>query len=220
MNAGIHCSHCGAPLLEMPSRGTDCPHCGQPILEKTIPSHSACRVLTAAQAEAACQAHHSHPQNLRTLGAVDLATRELEREKLTGVAPGDDALARQQQVARIAQRLADPTERKTAALQAAWGAALAGEDYLPYLCLLHWARLEEIAAHAEYSGVRHVRLVASGPGGHSCAACERMDGQVMGIESESENPTLPVQRCTCSASGPEQTGFCLCYYEPVFDDEL
>lgn len=85
--------------------------------------------------------------------------------------------------------------------------------------LLHWARLEEIAAHAERVAVHHVRIVASGPGGRCCAACGRMDGQVMVIESESTNPTLPVQGCTCTASGPDQTGSCLCYYEPVFDDE-
>ncbi len=87
----------------------------------------------AAAAEAARQAYHGHQQDLRTLGAVDLA----EREKSKLVAPSGEALARQQLLECIAQRSAEPYERKIAALQAAWGAALADEDYLPYLCLLH-----------------------------------------------------------------------------------
>ena len=91
----------------------------------------------AEAGEAARQAYHGHQQDLRTLGTVDLAERELEKEKSKLVAPSGEALARQQLLECIAQRSADPYERKIAALQAAWGAALADEDYLPYLCLLH-----------------------------------------------------------------------------------
>ncbi len=200
MNAGVHCPYCDAQLPEVPLRGMGCRHCGQPILDKTSPS--------------------SRPLDLQTLGVVDLADRELERERSNRLAPGDNPLAEQQRVERIAQRSADPSERKMAALQAAWGAALAGEDYLPYLCFLHWARLEEIAARAAHAGVHHVRIVASGPGGCCCAACERMDGLVLNIASESENPTLPIQGCTCTGAGPDQAGFCLCYYELASDDEL
>ncbi len=225
MNAGVHCAYCDAHVLKGPSRKRVCRHCGQPIFVELDPSDRSRRVMTAAQAEVAeapCQACHDHQQDLRTLGgAIDLAERELERDKSKILAPSGEAPASQQLMERIAQRSADPHERKVAALQAAWGAALAGDDdYVPYLCLLHWAQLEEIATHAERSDVHHVRIVASGPGGHGCAACGRLDGQVMTIESERTNPTLPVPGCTCTASGPDQTGFCLCYYEPVFDDEL
>ncbi len=224
MNASVHCPYCDAHLSKMPSREVECRHCGQPTFGKITPSDRSRRLMTAAtQAEAAevtWQDYRGFQQDLRTLGAVDLAERELERRKSRPAAPSADAFARKRLLERIAQRSADPYERKMAALQAAWGAALAGDDdYLPYLCLLHSAQLEEIAAHAEHLGVRHVRIVASGPGGHCCAACERMDGQEMTIESESTNPTLPVPGCACTPSGPDQAGFCLCYYEPVFDHE-
>ncbi len=220
MNAGVHCPYCDAQLAEVPSRSIGCRHCGKPILDENIPSSRPQRVRTAAQAVSVWQACHGHPHDLQTLGVVDLAERELERKKSNRVAPGDNTLAEQQRVERIAQRSADPSERKAAALQAAWGAVLAGENYSPYLCFLHWARLDEIATRAEHAGVQHVRIVASGPGGRCCAACERMDGQIMVIESESASPTLPVQGCTCTGAGPDQAGFCLCYYELVSDDEL
>ncbi len=116
--------------------------------------------MTVAQAASASQTNHVHQLDLRTLGTADLAKRELEREKSRREAPSDSALARQQLVERIAQCSADPSERKMAALHAAWGAALAGEDYWPYLCLLHWARLEEITADAERLGV-HTRFESS-----------------------------------------------------------
>ena len=220
MNAGVHCPCCDAHLPEVPSGSPGCRHCGQPLHLETTPSDRPRRVMTVAQAESASQTNHGHPLDLRTLGTVDLAKRELERVKSRREAPSDSALARQQLVERIAQCSADPSERKMAALHAAWGAALAGEDYWPYLCLLHWARLEEITADAERLGVHQVRIIASGPGSHCCAACERVDGQVIAIESEAQNPSLPIPGCTCTASGPDQTGFCCCYYEPVFDDEL
>ncbi len=133
MNAGVHCAYCDAHLPKGPSRKTECRHCGQPIFIELSPSDRSRRVMTTAQAEVAetpCQACHDHQQDLRTLGAVDLAERELEREKSKLVAPSGEALARQQLLERIAQRSADPYERKIAALQAAWGAALAGEDLL------------------------------------------------------------------------------------------
>ncbi len=222
MNASVHCPYCDAHLPKMPSRRNRCGHCGQPTFAENPRGK---RLMTAPPrtevAEAAWHVEHGYQQGLGKLGAVDLAKRELERQKIRSAAASADALAGQRLLARIAQRSADPYERKMAALQAAWGAALAGDDdYLPYLCLLHSAQLGEIAAHAEHLGVRRVRIVASGPGGHCCAACERMNGREMTIESESTNPTLPVSECGCTASGPDQTGFCLCYYEPVFDHEL
>ena len=222
MNAAIHCPYCNAQLPKMPSPKTGCPHCGQPTFVQMIPSERSRRPMTAAAqaetAEVAGHACHDYRLGLGTLGVVDLAERELERQESRSAAPRGGAPGRQRLLARIAQRSADPYERKMAALQAAWGAALAGDDdYLPYLCLLHSAQLEEIAAHAEPLGVRRVRIVASGPGGHCCAACERISGQEMTIESESTNPSLPVPGCVCTASGQDQTGFCLCYYEPIFD---
>ena len=224
MNASVHCPYCDAHLPKMPSRRNRCGHCGQPTFVEIPSFERSKRRMTPPRTEAdeaAWRAEHGYQQGLGALGAVDLAERELERQKIRSAAPSADALTRQRLLERIAQRPADPYERKMAALQAAWGAALAGDDdYLPYLCLLHSAQLEEIAAHAEHLGVRRVRIVASGPGGHCCPACERMNGREMTIESESTNPTLPVPGCTCTPSGPDQAGFCLCYYEPVFDQAL
>ncbi len=225
MNASVDCPYCDAHLPRMLSRKMACRYCGQPTSVKITRSDRSKRLMTAAaQVEAAKVARRDdrgYQQDLRTLGTVDLAQRELERRKSRSAAPTAEAFARRRLLERIAQGSADPYERKMAALQAAWGAALAGDDdHLPYLCLLHSAQLEEIAAHAGRLGVRHVRIVASGPGGHCCAACKRMDGQVIAIESESTNPNLPVPGCACTPSGPAQTGFCLCYYEPVFDHEL
>ena len=157
---------------------------------------------------------------MQTLGAVDLADRERERETNKRGVPVDDALPRQPSADRIAQRLTDPYERKMAALQAAWGAALGGEDFAPYLRLLHSARLQDIVARSPDPGAHRVRIVASGPGGDCCAACRQMDGKVVAIGSESAKPNLPVAGCTCTASGPGENGFCLCYYEPVPEDEL
>ena len=219
MSAGVRCPHCDEELTVAPSRSTGCHHCGQPIPAETNPSKHSQPVMKPAQPETASQTPDERRQDLRTLGTVNLAQRERERQTSKRSVPVDDAPTKQPSAERISQRSTDPYERKMAALQAAWGAALQGEDYSPYVSLLHSARLEEIIARTQRLGVRHVRIVASGPGGDCCTACHQMDGQVVAIESESTSPSLPVRGCTCTASGPVRRGFCLCYYEPVLDDK-
>jgi hypothetical protein len=69
-------------------------------------------------------------------------------------------------------------------------------------------------------GFSHVRIVANSPGGRCCHSCTAMDGKILSLRNEEASPTLPVADCTCTPYPDAQTGFCLCYYDPVFDDEI
>lgn len=110
-------------------------------------------------------------------------------------------------------------QEKMKALQTAWSAAKKDTDYHPYLELLNQKQLEEIAAELDL-GIKHVRIVSSGPRGRVCSECKQMDGQVFSLASEMRNPHLPNKTCKCTGYNDHQTGFCLCYYEVVFEDEL
>lgn len=110
-------------------------------------------------------------------------------------------------------------ETKMLALKGAWVAACAEENYILHLRQLHIEQIREIAEDA-HIGINHVRIVAIGPGGRCCAACTAMNGKVLSLKMEQLLPTLPLAGCTCTAYNDRQFGFCLCYYEPVFDDEL
>lgn len=105
------------------------------------------------------------------------------------------------------------------ALKSAWDAAKAGFEYTPHLRELHLCQLMQIDGY-EDMGINHVRIVASGPGGRICLACNELGGKILSLGVELENPSLPRQGCLCTAYEDHQTGFCLCYYECVFDDEL
>lgn len=110
-------------------------------------------------------------------------------------------------------------QEKMEALEAAWGAARQGTDYRPFLELLNRKQLEEIASESSLD-IKHVRIVSSGPGGRICPACKELDDHVYSITSEMKKPHLPNKSCTCTGYNDNQTGFCLCYYEVVFEDEL
>lgn len=105
------------------------------------------------------------------------------------------------------------------ALQAAWDAARNDSDFYPSLVLLNKKQLEEIAVVKDL-GVSHVRVVSGGPGGRICPECQNMDGVIFPLKSEMRKPHLPNNKCVCAAYTDRQVGFCLCYYEVVFDDEL
>lgn len=106
-----------------------------------------------------------------------------------------------------------------AALSNAWDAAKKGISYAPFLEKLHYFQLLEIA-HEKSDEVNNVRIVASGTGGKACRVCEELGEKVFRLDSELDLQTLPNKNCTCTAYSDDQTGFCLCYYEFVYDDEL
>ena len=110
-------------------------------------------------------------------------------------------------------------QNKMEALKGAWDAAKKNTDYSSHLIQLHRNQLLEIKADHDPT-INHVRIVASGPGGRICPACKELDEKVFSLHKELYNQTLPNPACTCTAYDEEQKGFCLCYYEPVFDDEL
>jgi hypothetical protein len=110
-------------------------------------------------------------------------------------------------------------DAKTEALRSAWSAAKENADYLPHLQSLAKYQLLQVAENS-HLGVHNVRIVANGPGGKACPHCHAIANRVLSLSSELNAPSLPNAECTCTAYGEEQKGFCLCYYEEVFDDEL
>jgi len=105
------------------------------------------------------------------------------------------------------------------ALKLAWSAAKSGEDYLPYLRKLNHNQLLEIAEDCDLV-VNHVRIIANGPGNRVCDSCKALSGKLVKLDDEIMHQTLPNHNCSCTAYNESQVGFCLCYYEVVFDDEL
>lgn len=105
------------------------------------------------------------------------------------------------------------------ALRAAWDAAGADSNFYPSLVLLNKKQLEQIAA-VKNLGVSHVRVVSRGPGERICPECQKMNGVVFPLDSEMRKPHLPNKNCVCTPYADRQLGFCLCYYEVVFDDEV
>jgi len=108
---------------------------------------------------------------------------------------------------------------KMGALKLAWGAAKSGEDYMPYLHKLNHSQLLEIEAQRDLD-ISHVRIVSAGPGNRICDSCKKLSGKLFNLDNEINHQTLPHINCTCTAYNESQTGFCLCFYEIVFDDEL
>lgn len=110
-------------------------------------------------------------------------------------------------------------EKKMGALKAAWKAAKCGLDYSQHLKYLHHLQLLQISED-NHPDINSVRVIANGPGGRVCPACKQLDGKVLNLASELDKPSLPNSSCTCMAHRDAHEGFCLCYYEIVFDDEL
>ena len=104
-------------------------------------------------------------------------------------------------------------------LKAAWVAAKKNTNFTEHIKMFHRFELEEIYAKKSL-GITHVQIRAFGSGGRTCKACLSVSGEINKIENEMSNPTLPVPNCTCTAYDDTQTNFCLCNYDPVFDDEL
>lgn len=104
-------------------------------------------------------------------------------------------------------------------LEKAWAAAKNQEDYLPFLKQLHLSQLQEIEQQRSL-GVNNVRIVSVGPGGRMCSYCSSNDEKILNLDKELMTQTLPHSKCSCTAYDDNQTGFCLCYYEMVFDDEI
>jgi hypothetical protein len=110
-------------------------------------------------------------------------------------------------------------EAKMLALKDAWEAARIENNYTLHIRQHHFLQLREIAADA-HIGIDYVRIVVNGLGGRRCPSCTTLDERVLSLKKEQSSPTLPVDGCSCTAFADEQTGFCLCYYESVLDDEL
>lgn len=106
-------------------------------------------------------------------------------------------------------------ERKMVALKAAWNAVDDRSDHRPWIRALHNHALRECAAQ----DTGYVSIMASGPADRFCDVCAALDGEVDRVDQELENPRLPPDGCTCTPYGNDQTGFCLCLYQPAFEDE-
>ena len=115
--------------------------------------------------------------------------------------------------------MSDLIERKGMALRNAWAESRADGDYHFHLRQLAKLELEQIAAD-RHLGINHVTILASGPGGRSCPACTALNGKILSLDREILRQTIPIQGCTCPGDLDNQTGFCLCIYQCVFDDEL
>ncbi len=109
---------------------------------------------------------------------------------------------------------------KMVALKQAWATSKNNGDYLPYIKQLHQKDLECLAIDGPLTGANHVRIITNGSGGRACPACSKMGDKVFPLQTELISPHLPVARCTCTGHEDHQTGFCLCHYEHVWDDEL
>jgi len=110
-------------------------------------------------------------------------------------------------------------ELKMESLKNAWNAAKNNKDYHQHLKKLNEFQLKEIKAENDPE-INHVRIVANSPGNRICSACKALQGKVTPLQDEINNPTLPHNKCSCTAYDETQTNFCLCYYEYVYDDEL
>ena len=108
---------------------------------------------------------------------------------------------------------------KVKALQSAWDAVKDNKEFLPHLESLNSLQLEEIKKN-RHLGINNVRIVASGPGGRICSCCSGNGNSIKKLDTELKQQTLPHKECSCTAYEDHQTGFCLCYYEIVFDDEV
>lgn len=114
-------------------------------------------------------------------------------------------------------------EAKCKALDNAWAASRRGGDYYIHLRQLALLELQLIAdARVEIgeTGEGYVRIMANGPGGRSCAACQVQDSRILRLDRELLRPTIPIHGCTCTGYEDHQISFCLCMYLIVFDDEL
>lgn len=115
-------------------------------------------------------------------------------------------------------------ERKMAALKQAWDLCENGGDWRAAIRDRLEADLEHAIIQAKSSDggmlYSHVSIMACGAGGRHCPACAALDGKTYTFEEASENPPLPPDGCTCEGFPGAEPGFCLCMYQPAFDDEL
>lgn len=92
------------------------------------------------------------------------------------------------------------------------------QDPTPFLrerALLELRRIKEQSSDA--FPIRYVRIKACTANINGfCPWCQAHNNLLFSLDSELESPHLPVEGCECYDNQP----YCVCYYEPVFDDEL
>ena len=185
------CPYCKTTLDKRPKRKSKCKHCSRTIYVKKTPDWDVKRLMTADEA-AIAESLWSHKYEEKLLDQLEDAVKD-----------------------------SSPVHRaKMMALHIANAAARNGQDYMPFLIIMHQKSLEEIAENCEGLDVSYVKIVASGLGGKFCDYCKSQDGTILKLEDELIIPSLPFKECNCKSVDNNNPGFCISYYEPVFDDEL
>jgi len=233
----ITCPHCAHHFEKMPSRKRKCPACREWIWPKRPPGSTHKRLVSVEQAEvweaewekvserrAIEKAPESYAKNAGYWGG-ETAERAFRKNFPSAHAKVKERHGDTKRAVDIAAREAmghpesSAYQQKLLALDDAWAASKTDGDYMKHLIKHHREQLREIKIDNSI-GIHHVRIVALGSGGRFCPACKAMDGEIFKITDERKHMHLPVDGCTCTGLEDHQTGFCLCYYECVFDDEV
>mgnify|MGYP006302841397 CR=1 FL=1 len=146
---------------------------------------------------------------------------ELFLRIMEALLPSSMRAEREARMQRSNAAINDIVDRKCAHLRAAWDAYDTGVDWRGENEAMHEAAREELRHQQQQcQDVQGARIVAWSPRDETCPACRALDGQVVAIETELAAPRLPAAGCTCAPNPGGDSGFCLCSYEPVFDDEM
>jgi len=134
-------------------------------------------------------------------------------------------LARRDNLARDQQNAIDAIfERKMQALKEQNDLYLSGGDWRSAMRARIAASLEQEILTADRSSgeplYSHVQILPIGPGNRCCPACKALDGKAFTFQDAVKNSPLPPEGCTCDGYTGVEKGFCLCLYQPIFDDEL
>lgn len=110
---------------------------------------------------------------------------------------------------------------KMASFYAALTAARRGDDTRPALKNYHRKQLEAIQQQFS-DDVTQVRIKTSASDGKApCTECQKLDGQYRHIDAELAQPSLPLETCEYRNQDHHRennTGFCYCQYEFIFDE--
>lgn len=171
--------------------------------------------MTEAQAEEAerqWNAYHAKAQAISVLRSFGLNEHDLVKEQSHGAKSENEALVAL--LTRIAVTSSDPQIRGMAYYQLA---TLADREGRKFVDLLREKARCELLSLKQSGVVPKVKIVNNSPV-TPCVACVARIGEVLSIDDALRIMPLPCRTCTCTLLG-EQSGFCRCSYEAVFDDE-
>jgi hypothetical protein len=218
---GAVCPHCKQVPDRTPKRKKKCPYCGKYIYVRRLPDGDHPKVLVsqegAKQIDKEWETIQSRKKRLRRLTELGMSDADFQRHKKTlggrfGQKPsdGDVIWSLFQQAANRAMKSGELQQLKMLYFEMALFLYHEGRDF--FRTLQESAKME-LMRYKHMDFVKDVQIHTSG----GCDACQKLEGQMFGIEEALRTMPVRCRECTFDFAGTGQPGWCRCWYAPVIE---